>query len=195
MIGTLGSLGGSGQKCSNGYWIWGSKLNFSTSWRVTRGSVWGYEAAPSLEIGSEVQFWCRLPFLALRAVKLNSSEKQLAQVAWTRTLPPTKGRGLTSRARFSILSLFLPGLGFLTWHLSCRSERGCLVSGLSCWMSVESYITDCLTKEVGKDLHTYRSEYRNACVRKWVVLVYDMSTNSYIPKELSLEGAASYPSP
>ena len=36
-------------------------------------------------------------------------------------------------------------------------------------MSVESYITDCLTKEVGKDLHTYRSEYTNACVRKWVV--------------------------
>lgn len=42
------------------------------------------------------------PLLALRAVKLNSSEKQLAQVAWTITLPPTKGRGLTSRARFSI---------------------------------------------------------------------------------------------
>lgn len=37
-------------------------------------------------------------------------------------------------------------------------------------MSVESYITDCLTKEVWKDLHTYRSEYRNACVRKSKVL-------------------------
>ena len=52
---------------------------------------------------------------ALRAVKLNSSEKQLAQVAFSITLPPTKRRGLTSRARFSIQVSFpssCPGLAF-----------------------------------------------------------------------------------
>lgn len=130
----------------------GSPSNRTSAW--TRASTGGIDGSFFGPLSWEVKFSFDADS-ALRAVKLNSSEKQLAQVAWT--FLPLRTHFKSEVFNPGILSLFLIGLGFQTWHLSCRSERGCLVSGLSCWMSVESYITDCLTKEVGKDLHTYRS--------------------------------------
>lgn len=110
----------------------GAPSNRTSAW--TRASTGGIDGSFFGPLSWEVKFSFDVDS-ALRAVKLNSSEKQLAQVAWT--FLPLRTHFKSEVFNPGILSLFLIGLGFQTWHLSFRSSPVGRVFWLYMWLVVD----------------------------------------------------------